>query len=172
MLLELLEHHESLFCTILSRFIEARDARTMAALSAVNWRLNAALAADSWWQHRCKMRFCLGDINRINYIYNNYMALREYNDNLHEYILLGYTNSSRYTTVSYYYSSSYFTYNYNTKKGYLLDHHYNIINIKSMGRRIINNMCICVIGEIPQWINKYNNLRVTNDPRSGFDFII
>jgi hypothetical protein len=85
MLLELLEHHEELFYSVIKSIIGAYCRQSMcaiAALSAANWRLRNIVIRWPWWRHCCKMRRCLSDIKGINMIYNNYYTLREFNNML------------------------------------------------------------------------------------------
>jgi hypothetical protein len=70
MLINLLEHHSALFEAIISAIINdniVRIKHALRALSATNWRLNAAVLAHPWWQQCRKMDAVLRDINNIKY---------------------------------------------------------------------------------------------------------
>jgi hypothetical protein len=154
MLLELLDHSEGLFAAVLEHLFAVGDRlsrRSLAALSAANWRLNAAMDAAPKWQHMSKLRQCLIVIRRINIISNEYITIRELNNNITTY---SYWSMYRNQSGGLYLGSKniYFIRSYSKNITYTVKHDMKInMAIDPYALPVY----IIVYGKIPTWLHKH-----------------
>jgi hypothetical protein len=148
MLLNLLDHHEDLLRAVLGRFVAAYDVRSLAALSAVNWCLYAAVGALPWWQHYCKLRHCNASIKSINILRNKFITMRDFNNNLVTYSYYPLDRINLYNTMP----NAYYIH-HNINKSYRITHDAWKYNIEDLKSQFIS---IKIYGKVPAWIRKYN----------------
>jgi hypothetical protein len=146
MLLDLLAHCDGVFYAAILPLIDGRDCRSLCALSAVNWRLNAAILALDWWQHCRKMRSCMDLIKSMNTLYNNYTTIRDFNGKITTYCCDRYVHSvSKHPKVFRV---------WNEREYYKF--YDNRLSLYSNNIRSIV-MPLNISGNIPSWLIKYND---------------
>jgi hypothetical protein len=170
MLLELLNHHQELFLAAIGPLIGARKAADLATLGASCRQLWDFLAAEvPLYGHYQLSKKYLNDIKSINMLCNKYITIRECMGDLR--------------TISYWSCERYI----NARIGYKTCQEYRIwipdyscLHVLMFDSKIIVKqankcpICINIIGEIPQWLAKYNKrIAITqNDSYHNYTFKI
>jgi hypothetical protein len=148
MLLELIDHSEGLFAAVLEHLVEARDCHTLGALGATNRRIWAAILALPMRQHWRKMKGCSDAIKAINILRNEFITIRDFNNDV---VVYSYYTYEQFVSADL--ADRCYVHRHN-KQSYII---MNSMNGYERQNIIRQSILISINNTTPRWLGKYKS---------------